>query len=72
MKNALSRLAAAAALAGLSVGVSRQIRQRRRHLALMPISVSTAAGMTFRRCRKQATLRQRSTLYETDEPLGRP
>jgi hypothetical protein len=62
MKRGLGRLFVGGGLGGLLIGLGRRVRQRRRHLAMMPISISTAAGMTFRRCRREGTLRQRSRI----------
>jgi hypothetical protein len=54
------------ALAWGTLALSRQVRERRRHLALQPIGISSNADMTFKRCRRDATIRRRAVLYRGD------
>lgn len=49
-------LVTCAAVAG--VPVWKWLRRRRRRLALMPVGISAGAGMTMRRCRRLARLRE--------------
>lgn len=54
------RFAALGAVVGLSVAAARRWQERQRSLSFAPIKISKGAGITERRCRRQASLRARS------------
>lgn len=54
------------AAVAIALGVGRAVRERRRDLALQPIGISTNAGITMGRCRRDGTLRRRAAIYRGD------
>lgn len=66
MRRIIVGTTACAAVSGMLIGISHLVTERRRKLTMQPIGISANAGVTFTRCRQDASLRRRGVLYRGD------